>query len=291
MRRVTIYFIKIFFFIVIIISHSVYGQNTFQGIILDSITKKPVPYAIVRSFSFGSYTDSLGFFSFKDILDDTAYISCVGYADKKIVINRDRPDTILLSPFFKTLRPVVVGDYDWLKNKKIEIGRLAGPSKFRLNVPESGLTIVKYFSHPNLQKTYVLSELVVRVSLPKLKYNASKFRIRIFAAKDDKTIGEEILNATDIFILNEIRENLAYVDLKKFEFDIPESGCFIGFEFLGTTDESNDVITLSLLGWLSSDFEDVLIMTRNFTKTFRPVSFGKNQKANLYFSVTLHERN
>lgn len=290
MRKFTTYVINIFCFIVIITSHSLYGQNTFQGIILDSITMKPVPYVIVRSFSFGSYTDSVGFFLFKDILDDTAYISCVGYADKKIVINRDRTDTILLSPFFKTLRPVVVGNYDWLKNKKIEIGRLAGPSKFRLNVPESGLTIVKYFSPPDLRKTYVLSELVVRVDPPKSKCNTNKFRIRIFGVKDDKTIGDEILNATDIFILNEIRETLAYVDLKKFDFDMPEKGCFIGIEFIGTTDESNEGSTLSLLGWLASDFEDGVIMTRYFTTNFRHSLFGKKQKVNLYFSVTLHER-
>jgi hypothetical protein len=289
MRRVTIYFIKIFFFIFIIISYSVYGQNTFQGIILDSITKKPVPYAIVRSFSFGSYCDSAGAFLFKNILDDSAYISCVGYLDKSVKINKEKKDTIYLLPFYKSLVPVIIGDYEWQKNKKIQLGRLDGKSKFRVNVPATGLTILKYFPNPEPLKNYIISELILRVDESASINYSTKFRVRVFQAKDNVTVGEDILNAPDVFKLTTIKENLAHVDLRKFELNIPPTGCFIGVEFIGTNEEPNIGNTLSLKGWLAPTFEDGLVMTRYFSATFRPFLFGGKQKANLYFSITLFE--
>jgi hypothetical protein len=289
MRRVTIYFIKIFFFIFIIISYSVYGQNTFQGIILDSITKKPVPYAIVRSFSFGSYCDSAGAFLFKNILDDSAYISCVGYLDKSVKINKEKKDTIYLLPFYKSLVPVIIGDYEWQKNKKIQLGRLDGKSKFRVNVPPTGLTVLKYFPNPEPLKNYIISELILRVDESASINYSTKFRVRVFQAKDNVTVGEDILNAPDVFKLTTIKENLAHVDLRKFELNIPPTGCFIGVEFIGTNEEPNIGNTLSLKGWLAPTFEDGLVMTRYFSATFRPLLFGGKQKANLYFSITLFE--
>jgi hypothetical protein len=289
MRRVTIYFIKIFFFIFIIISYSVYGQNTFQGIILDSITKKPVPYAIVRSFSFGSYCDSAGAFLFKNILDDSAYISCVGYLDKSVKINKEKKDTIYLLPFYKSLVPVIIGDYEWQKNKKIQLGRLDGKSKFRVNVPPTGLTVLKYFPNPEPLKNYIISELILRVDESASINYSTKFRVRVFQAKDNVTVGEDILNAPDVFNLTTIKENLAHVDLRKFELNIPPTGCFIGVEFIGTNAEPNIGNTLSLKGWLAPTFEDGLVMTRYFSATFRPFLFGGKQKANLYFSITLFE--
>jgi len=289
MRRVTIYFIKIFFFIFIIISYSVYGQNTFQGIILDSITKKPVPYAIVRSFSFGSYCDSAGTFLFKNILDDSAYISCVGYLDKSVKINKEKKDTIYLVPFYKSLVPVIIGDYEWQKNKKIQLGRLDGKSKFRVNVPPTGLTVLKYFPNPEPLKNYIISELILRVDESASINYSTKFRVRVFQAKDNVTVGEDILNAPDVFNLTTIKENLAHVDLRKFELNIPPTGCFIGVEFIGTNEEPNIGNTLSLKGWLAPTFEDGLVMTRYFSATFRPFLFGGKQKANLYFSITLFE--
>jgi hypothetical protein len=289
MRRVTIYFIKIFFFIFIIISYSVYGQNTFQGIILDSITKKPVPYAIVRSFSFGSYCDSAGTFLFKNILDDSAYISCVGYLDKSVKINKEKKDTIYLVPFYKSLVPVIIGDYEWQKNKKIQLGRLDGKSKFRVNVPPTGLTVLKYFPNPEPLKNYIISELILRVDESASINYSTKFRVRVFQAKDNVTVGEDILNAPDVFKLTTIKENLAHVDLRKFELNIPPTGCFIGVEFIGTNEEPNIGNTLSLKGWLAPTFEDGLVMTRYFSATFRPFLFGGKQKANLYFSITLFE--
>ncbi len=289
MRRVTIYFIKIFFFIFIIISYSVYGQNTFQGIILDSITKKPVPYAIVRSFSFGSYCDSAGAFLFKNILDDSAYISCVGYLDKSVKINKEKKDTIYLLPFYKSLVPVIIGDYEWQKNKKIQLGRLDGKSKFRVNVPPTGLTVLKYFPNPEPLKNYIISELILRVDESASINYSTKFRVRVFQAKDNVTVGEDILNAPDVFNLTTIKENLAHVDLRKFELNIPPTGCFIGVEFIGTNEEPNIGNTLSLKGWLAPTFEDGLVMTRYFSATFRPLLFGGKQKVNLYFSITLFE--
>jgi hypothetical protein len=222
-------------------------------------------------------------------LDDSAYISCVGYLDKSVKINKEKKDTIYLLPFYKSLVPVIIGDYAWQKNKKIQLGRLDGKSKFRVNVPPTGLTILKYFPNPEPLKNYIISELILRVDESASINYSTKFRVRVFQAKDNVTVGEDILNAPDVFNLTTIKENLAHVDLRKFELNIPPTGCFIGVEFIGTNAEPNIGNTLSLKGWLAPTFEDGLVMTRYFSATFRPLLFGGKQKANLYFSITLFE--
>ena len=274
---------------IILITQKATSQVHFQGIVVDSSTKKPVPFAIVRGLSFGSYCDSAGTFLFKNILDDSAYISCVGYLDKSVKINKEKKDTICLVPFYKSLVPVIIGDYEWQKNKKIQLGRLDGKSKFRVNVPATGLTVLKYFPNPEPLKNYIISELILRVDESASINYSTKFRVRVFQAKDNVTVGEDILNAPDVFNLTTIKENLAHVDLRKFELNIPPTGCFIGVEFIGTNEEPNIGNTLSLKGWLAPTFEDGLVMTRYFSTTFRPLLFGGKQKANLYFSITLFE--
>jgi len=267
-----------------------YSQNLFFGRVLDSSNTMPVSFAIVRTISSGTYCDSSGNFMMKGILDDSALISCVGFKEKKIVINKDKENIVLLTPIYYSLKPITVGEYGWLKNSKKQLGRMDGVSKFSVFVPPSGLTIVKYFPHPDQINKYIISEMLVRIGISSTIYRPRKLRVRIFEAKDSDTIGDDLLSYPDIFMLNNLKENIASLDLNSFAFQMPLKGCFIGFEFVGGDDfgmDSND--KLSLKGWLSKDFEDGMVLSKYFSNSFHELTFGSKQKANLYFSINLFQ--
>jgi hypothetical protein len=270
--------------------NTAFSQNLFFGKILDSLNSNPVSFAVVRTNASGTYCDSAGNFIMKGILDDSAYISCVGFKEKKVAIQKDKENLIFLTPIYNNLTPIVLGDYDWLKNPSKQLGRLEGVSKFSVFIPASGLTIVKYFPHPNQINEYIISEMVVRIGVSPTLYRPRKLRVRIFEAKNPYTIGDDLLNYPDIFLLNKLKGNLAYLDLNSFAFQMPLKGCFIGFEFVGGDDsamDSND--KLNIKGWLSKDFEDGIVFSKYFSNSFHEFTFGSKQKVNLYFSINLFE--
>ena len=125
------------------------AQSNYRGRVIDSLTKEPVSYATVSATSISMYCDSLGFFEIKNLLDEDVFISCVGYKAKRVRIRKGDCDTLYLSPTYKQLEPLSVGQYPWLKNPSLQIGKIEGKSKFAVNVP-SGFTFLKYFAKPKL---------------------------------------------------------------------------------------------------------------------------------------------
>lgn len=267
------------------------AQNSASGKIYDSLTKKPISYATVSTASIAVYCDSLGFFELKNTLDEDAYISCVGYKTKQVRIRRGICDTFYLSPTYKQLEPVSIGQYPWLKNPSIQLGKIEGKSKHSINVA-SGLTFLKYFDKPDKAKKYIIGTLSIRVNNSTNIYEPRKVRVRVFEAQRGKQIGEDILNASDIFLIDKIVDNVAHIQLNKFFLEMPDSGCFIGLEFIRNGfDENQKDYTgfLSIKGWLSESFEDGPVFSKYFSNNFREFVFGPTQKVNIYCSLTLYE--
>lgn len=284
LKFLSIFLVNIFFF------NSLIAQNLFFGKVIDSANSHPVSYAIVRTNSTGTYCDSAGNFILKGILDDSAFISCVGYKEKKISIKKNKDDLIILVPLYNNLTPVILGEYAWLKNTQKQIGKLNGSSKFSIFVPQSGLTLVKYFSHPDRLKKYIIAELVIRIGINSSEYKPRKVRIRILEASDSISAGNDLLNYPDIFYLNKIKGDLAYLDLNAFAFEMPFKGCYIGIEFIGSDESSIQTKeNLNLKGWLSKDYEDGRVLSKYFSNSFHDLTFGSKQKANLYFSINIFE--
>lgn len=282
-----------FFFIVfyLLMSFTAKSQKTLCGKVLDSLTLKPISFAVVSTLTTGVYCDSVGTFELKNIQDDVINISCVGYQKKTIPVNYNKFDTIYLTPLINDLPPIVLGDYKWLKNKNVQIGILEGKSKFVINVP-NGLTIVKYFPSPNSVTPYIIGELKFKLSNATSAKPDFKARIRIFEAIDNQTIGEEILNSNDIFTINKAENNLVTLNLNKYAFQMPANGCFLGIEFIGNfnqneSDRSNNFMAIT--GWLAKSFENGHILRKYFTNDFSEYLFGSVQKVNLYFALSLYE--
>jgi hypothetical protein len=268
------------------------AQQIINGRIYDSLTRRPVSYATVSTQSTSVYCDSLGFFELKNTLDENASITCVGYKTKHVRMRKGICDTFYLSPIFKQLAPVSVGQYPWLKNPSIQLGKIEGKSKFAVNVA-SGLTFLKYFDKPDKTKKYIIGTLSIRVNNPTNIYEPRKVRVRVFEVQKGMQIGEDILNVSDIFLIDKIVDNVAHIQLNKFFLEMPDNGCFIGLEFIRNGFEANKsdyTGFLAIKGWLSKSFEDGPVFSKYFSNTFREFVFGPTQKVNLYCSLTLYEK-
>ena len=269
------------------------SQKNICGRILDSISLKPVSYATVSTLSMSMYCDSLGYFKLNNVLDNQILLSCIGYNTKKINIDNEHCDTILLSPVFKELNPVTIRKLDFLKNKSIQIGRIDGKSKFSVNVP-AGLSLLKYFANPEQSKTYFIGELHIRVSHSVEDYEPRKVRVRIFETKDGFLLGSDILQTYNIFIIDNIKNQIATLNLSSYAIKIPKNGCFVGIEFIRNGFEhalnSKEYKGwLSIKGWLSNSYEDGVILRRYFTNDFTEFSWSSSQKVNIYAALTLFE--
>lgn len=271
---------------------SLFAQQILCGRVYDSLTKQPVSYATISSSSSAVYCDSLGVFELKNVLDDSVFISCVGYESKKVNIGKSVCDTFFLSPTYKQLAPVTIGEYAWLKNPSVTIGKIEGKSKFAINVP-SGLTLLKYFGNPDKSKKYIIGALSLRINQSDKDYEPRKVRVRIFEIKDGIQVGEDILNASNVFTINKTDDESITIQLNKFFVEMPENGCLVGFEFIRNGFDSNSKEYsgfLSIKGWLSKSFEDGIVFSKYFSNKFREYTFSLSQKVNLYSSLTLYEK-
>jgi hypothetical protein len=284
---------KVSFILFFSFSFSALGQKNICGRILDSLSLKPVSYATVSTLSTSMYCDSLGYFKLNNSQDDYLIVSCVGYNTKRVNIDYDKCDTILLSPAFKELNPVTVRKPDFLKNNRIQIGRLEGKSKFSIIVA-SGLTILKYFPIPEQSKTYIIGELKLRVNHSPDDYEPRKVRVRIFEANAGYVLGRDILQLSDIFIIDNIKNKIATLDLSSYGIRMPKNGCFIGIEFIrnGFDNELKSKEYqgwLVIKGWLANSFEDGVVLRSYFNNEFTELLWGSSKKSNIYAALTLFE--
>ncbi|MFN3755934.1 MAG: carboxypeptidase-like regulatory domain-containing protein, partial [Flavobacterium sp.] len=90
---------KNFLFLFLLISMSSWSQFRFQGIVRDSNTQKPVPFATLHAKGISILTDVNGFFEWKsEIAIDVVTISYLGYERQVVKVNPKVPMKILLTP-------------------------------------------------------------------------------------------------------------------------------------------------------------------------------------------------
>jgi len=270
-----------------------FGQHVFCGVVIDSLSQKPVSYASITTQTSSSYCDSSGYFYLKNELSDQVVISCIGYNRKSINLKYGSCDTVYLSPIFNELDSVVVVSDELITKKNIHIGRLEGKSKFSVNVPV-GLTLIKFFPNPEPGKKIIINDLHLRLSQAADVYEPRKIRIRVLEAKDGKLVENDLLRSSEVFIIEKVSNQIVNISLKKFFLQMPDSGCFVGIEFIRSGFDYNPYPKeysgfLALKGWLSKFYDDGFVYAKYNTEYFYEYRFGSSQKINLYWALTLNE--
>lgn len=213
------------------------GQEVlFEGHVLDSKTKNPIPYVNLSFLNTlkGTSTDEKGHF-FLDLptpyLNKQLHISSLGYKDTIVVANE----------IFKAKRFEMVEESFELDEVVVSesFGNSAVLNPIRSNSLTSGFSssstpwvLALYFPNIEAQEKYIDKVTVFFQKNNKFKRPTAKFRLRIYDVDSDtKRPNTDILRKS-IVLESNIEEDFVSIDLDAFNLKIPENGIFIGVEWL-----------------------------------------------------------
>jgi len=213
------------------------GQEVlFEGHVLDSKTKNPIPYVNLSFLNTlkGTSTDEKGHF-FLDLptpyLNKQLHISSLGYKDTIVVANE----------IFKAKRFEMVEESFELDEVVVSesFGNSAVLNPIRSNSLTSGFSssstpwvLALYFPNIEAQEKYIDKVTVFFQKNNKFKRPTAKFRLRIYDVDSDtKRPNTDILRKS-IVLESDIEEDFVSIDLDAFNLKIPENGIFIGVEWL-----------------------------------------------------------
>jgi hypothetical protein len=210
-----------------------------KGVVLDSISGKPIPYVGVFSSKpeFNFSTDKKGKFKADNFTkQDTLWFFTTGYEEKKITVE-DLSKKILLKPILNNQEKENIDMYNQ-KKQWIDF-QTNNTSSFKTT--SSSSTILKAYFIEGINssnKNIILDKLSFKAVNLTQKENI--FKIRFFKADSLKKVGEEILTESIIVKMetSEKREpNTIYhfyalkeIDFLDKEIQIPEEGFFIALE-------------------------------------------------------------
>lgn len=145
---------KLFFLITFLVSIVTMGQSSFSGIIKDSKTKEPLPFAtIVTNNGLGEITDSYGRFTIKTKTTvQEITISYIGYKSKTVSTTKNETYLqILLEPSQESLNEVVITSKE---NPALRIIKNAINSRKRNNI----LTALNSFKYSAYNKLLITAD-------------------------------------------------------------------------------------------------------------------------------------
>ena len=221
--------------IFILFSFSAFSQT----LIVDSITKKPLPFATIKTSTGGFYAGENGIFKYSG--DEKLHISFLGYQDHNLE-GRQLRDTIFMSPKTINLSEVIIS-----KSTIKTIGLLK-TSKYSASLPISPNQEIITCAFPKEQITgSYLQKIIIPINkikhynkTDKLYKNArAMFRLNIYSLRD--VMPDEKLFASEPveFIMSD-REKVT-VDVSDQMLTLSQEGLAFGIEMLGRVDPQGNI--------------------------------------------------
>ena len=229
-----------FLFIAFFSINSIFSQH----IVLDSLTKEPIPFPLVSTAKEHSsfYANVNGIFELQGNFNyEKVEISCLGYEPyiKKINI---LPDTIFLKPKIEHLKEIVIqntstkfkkigflkkSNLDWFINSKTQIGILIIPKKAnieskieKINIPITK-KIMKYHNRP-FKSVFKINTYTNKNGFPNTSISEKPFIIKC----------------------NQDSEKIVTIDISNEQVYLPKEGLFLTIEMIGEIDEKGNILEL-----------------------------------------------
>jgi len=211
-------------------------------IIVDSITKEPIPFVAIKyvKSQSGFYSTEKGFFKLENEKYDSLQISCMGY---KTIFKSSNSlnDSIFLVPESTKLKEVILNE---LEEKKEKIYLKRKKIRFYINPRlQIGLLIKP-------QKRHV-GKYIDNIIIPINKKLAGKtkgdksfksvFKVNIYTNELGLPKYTMLEKPLDIFVTNSSK-NLISIDLSDNLIDFPKEGIFICIEMIGEINDEGKVI-------------------------------------------------
>jgi len=227
------------FFIIFFFSIPIYSfSQVVKGIVIDSETTVPIPYAEIYTEKFGCITGEKGQYHFDSNLikdSDSIYFRCLGYETSilsirdfissnsyNIKLERKEYEINEAKVYAEEIRTKAVkkGFY------KKEAHGIFGTSGV------SGYEVAVYIDNSK-EKNGKIKKLYYFIH--KQGRPTDKFRIHLYSAIDKDTEPQEELLPESILVNAEKGNSWVEVDIEKFNIDYPQNGFFVALEFLKDT--------------------------------------------------------
>ena len=196
-----------------------------KGVVKDSITRKPIPYANiwVENENSGASTEEDGEFSINANPNKNLIFSALGFEKK--TVKASLAQEVKLSPKSYQLDDVVI-----LKKKETKIIEIGKSKNAIYQAFDNGPRIdVKYFPYlTKYQKTKFIKQVTVETDS---KIEGALFKIHFFSVNENGFPGDELLSK-DILVSapKGVVKNL--FNLSEYNLRMPKNGLFVGYEKL-----------------------------------------------------------
>jgi len=207
-----------------------------QGQLIDSITKSPIPYAIVsvNTKELGTYSDEEGYFELKGLSNnDTLVFKHIGYKGKIISYKLLIYNKIVeLSPRYYDIKEVIITNK---KLKDLEIGFTRLKANSTLGVVDYGAEHATLIKDPLYEGKKIKA---IAYKIKKDKNINSLVRVHLYSNHKGKP-GEELLIKNNIVIIDKYTGNRIVFDIGQYNLKFPNDGIFISLECIGVLNNEN----------------------------------------------------
>ncbi len=252
----------------------------FEGHVFDHKNKRPIPYVNLSFLNTlkGTSTDEKGHF-FLDLpapyLEKQVHISSLGYKDTIVVAKH----------IFKAKRFEMVEETYELD--EVVVSESFGNSDVLNPISSYSLTsgfsssatpwvLALYFPNIGVQEKYIDKVTVFLQKNNKFKRSTSKFRLRIYDVDTEtKKPSNDILRKS-IVLESNVKEDFVSIDLGSLHLKIPESGIYIGVEWLFVPNN-----------WYRNTIEDPISKKKMVEDRFAP-TFGAVYNKNQNFKAMVY---
>ncbi len=271
---------RIFLFFFLLVSQLSAQEVLFEGYIYDKKTKEPIPYANLSFLNTlkGTSTDEDGHFYLdvpSSFLEKQLHISSLGFNDTIVVAK-----TIYTAKKFEMVEESFELD---------EVVVTQNLGNFEVMNPVSSYNITSGFSSsstpwvlalyfPNIgaQKKKVDKVTIFFQKNKNFKRQTSKFRLRIYDVDvKTKKPNKDILRKS-IVLESDVDKDFVSIDLSAFNMKVPESGIYIGVEWLFVP-----------YNWYTNTFKHQLTNKKVVEDRFAP-TFGGIYNKNQNFKVMVY---
>jgi len=213
------------------------GQEVLlEGKVFDSKSKEPIPYVNLSFLNTlkGTSTDEEGHFYIdipENLLKNQVHISSLGYKDTIIVAKQlfDSKKFDMVEESYE-LDEVVVSETLGNSDVLNPIGSYKLTSGFSSS--STPWVLALYFPNIGAQKKYVEKITVFLQKNQAFKRPSSKFRIRIYDSHPETNVPNRDLLRKSLVLESESEKDYVSLDLSAFNIQIPDSGIYIGLEWL-----------------------------------------------------------
>ena len=212
------------------------AQFRLHGIVLDSITKSPVPYSLIvtNNGNLGTITDGKGEFELNipdSLKSGYLYISCIGYDTTTVRLKASSDPT--QKTFLITRKSILLPAVNIAGNTGSKVCSDSWGAKSNHSFggyPCVAGDEVAVFIANSKQDSGIISTL--KFFITDEGFPTTRFRAKLYRVNPKNNAPGELMNDQDFILSAKKGNEWAVIDISKYDIPIPKEGFFVSMEWL-----------------------------------------------------------